>query len=425
MKLYFNILTSNILLILLFISFPKVIFAGVMINEIYPNPKDAEKEWIEVINTDSEPVNLSGWYFEDKAANIKKIESISSINKDEIKIIEGDVNSSGDGDGWFLNNTDEKIYLKDAGKNIIDEYSYSKTNEGWSFARIPDGKIWYETISVTKGESNGNTIPTPTSVSTPTSTPKPTTTTTPTSTSTPTPQPNNDYENISLTEIYPSPESGSNEWVEIYNGNDSEVNLDGWYIQDNAGTYKELNDFTIGGKSYAYFAFGSGYLNNVGDTVTLTNTEKKTKSSLPGAYPDLDSNQSWAKVGDGWCIAKPSKGEANNTCFNQEDESSPTPVPSSKLSATATPKSTAKVKTTPELEATDSANDLRQLPVLGVATNKETPEASIASDPTKQTSKLLLPIGIAGSGLMLLGGSLTALNKPELITGIIKTLLHR
>lgn len=426
MKLYFHLLTSKILLLLLFISSPKVIYAGVMINEIYPNPKDFEKEWIEIINTDSEPVNLSGWYFEDKAANIKKIESILSISKDEIIIIEGDLNSSGDGDGWFLNNNDERIYLKDASKNIIDEYSYSKTNEGWSFARIPDGKVWYETNSITKGESNGNTIPTPTSVSTPTSTSMPTTTTTPTSTTIPTPQQSNIYDNIYITEVYPNPNDTEKEWVELANGNSFNVDLNNWYLKDNSKTNKiELTDKFITDNSQIFIENnGNDILNNSDkDMVMLMNPNGSMVDFTP-EFAKIPRGKSWAKVGDNWCIAEPSQGKLNTSCLNDEDPELTTTTPTPKASVKPTPSKSPK----PELEneATDTAMSLRQAPVLGTFTSV-TPETSNSAKiiGKEQNSKLLLPLGIAGSGLMLLGGSLTVLNKPELIAGIIKTILHK
>ncbi|PIP52941.1 hypothetical protein COX08_03790 [Candidatus Beckwithbacteria bacterium CG23_combo_of_CG06-09_8_20_14_all_34_8] len=267
---------------------------------------------------------------------------------------------------------------------------------------------------------NADPTPTsaPTTVPSPTNTPKPTNTPTPIPTATNT----NDYENIKLSEIYASPESGENEWIEIYNENDFSVDLNSWYFQDNAGTYKELKDFSIGGKSYAYFAFGSGYLNNIGDSITLLNSDKQRKDILPATYPSLSKDQSWAKVGDDWCITVPSKGEANTQCQNQTTATiTPTNTPKPSTKASSTPKSSP--KETSESQILNDDSNSRQLPVLG---DQDTNiQASESGSTSKTSSKLLLPLGIAGSGLVLLGGSLTALTKPEIFASIIRMIINR
>jgi hypothetical protein len=57
----------------------------------------------------------------------------------------------------------------------------------------------------------------------------PTQNSSPTNTPIPTPI---SYQNIYLSEVYPNPQTGENEWVEIYNDNDFIVNLNNWYIDD-------------------------------------------------------------------------------------------------------------------------------------------------------------------------------------------------
>lgn len=288
------------------------------------------------------------------------------------------------------------------------------------FVKIDDKKnpLDSNSIEISLKEIEQTPTPLPTTTPTFTNTPKPSNSPTPIST-----PDTHDYNNIKLSEIYASPESGENEWVELYNDNDHSVDLNGWYIQDNAGTYKEIKDFSIGNKTYAYFAFGSGYLNNIGDTVTLLNSNKQIKDSLPAAYPNLNKDQSWARVGSDWCITSPSKGEVNNNCSN-ETTASTTPKPSIKSSAT--PK--ASQEPTEKNSSVDLDSNSRNLPVLGTADTANSKGNSTASSSGKiknTNSKILLPLGIAGSGLVLLGGSLTALTKPEIFANIIKIIVNR
>ncbi len=415
--------------LILFIIGSKVLFPAnvsaadnLVINEFSAN---TSPDWIELYNAGEEPVELSKYQLQDSTSSIFDFSVSTSLNAKSFFVAEVSKR---------LDQSEDtiKLIVKDTNA-VSEEVTYGPKgiaiapDETQSIAKDKDGNGNFILVSnPTKGSSNCSpSCPTPSPTASPTISP----TTTPQATNTPSPSPTNspssyyDYSNIILTEIYPSPESGGNEWVEIYNGNDSEANLNGWYIQDNAGAYKEIKDFKIGGKSYAYFAFGSGYLNNVGDTVTLLNHEKQEKSGLPAAYPVLTSSQSWSKVGDDWCMAAPTKGEANPSCLSEADTQNLKQSPTASAKNTATPKSSTKVS--PRPEASGSAQDLEKLPVLGAEDSRIDVTDEIEELEKKPLPKLLLPLGIASSGIMLLGGSLTALNKPELITAIIKYITRR
>ena len=143
---------------------------------------------------------------------------------------------------------------------------------------------------------------------------------------------------------------------------------------------------------------------------------------MPATYPSLSKDQSWAKVGDDWCITVPSKGEANTQCQNQTTATiTPTNTPKPSTKASSTPKSSP--KETSESQILNDDSNSRQLPVLG---DQDTNiQASESGSTSKTSSKLLLPLGIAGSGLVLLGGSLTALTKPEIFASIIRMIINR
>ncbi len=58
-----------ILLLLAFLTpqipkFHTVVYASVVINELYPKPSDEQSEWIELYNSGSESVSLNLWKLE-------------------------------------------------------------------------------------------------------------------------------------------------------------------------------------------------------------------------------------------------------------------------------------------------------------------------------------------------------------------------
>ena len=163
---------------------------GVVLNEILPNPEgdDAQGglqgEWIEVYNTGSTPVDLTGWYIKDVAGNIVTFSPSTTLNGQVIADIPGS------GNEWvvlfmsgaILNNTGDTVELYNAADELQDSYSYlDNTNEndadsdsnhtggagngnpagsetehqeGKSDARIPDGFGEWIDPEPTAGEPN-------------------------------------------------------------------------------------------------------------------------------------------------------------------------------------------------------------------------------------------------------------------------------
>lgn len=165
--------------------------------------------------------------------------------------------------------------------------------------------------------------PTPTATLTPIPTAVP-----PTATLTPTPtQPPSSYSNIYLSEFLAYPESG-NEWVELYNGNDSEANLSGWFIDDIAGGGKspKMISEKIGGKSYKRIFLDDFFLNNEGDDVRLLDGSQNEKDKK--SYSSSIKGKSWSKDSNGnWCETDPTPEAANPGCLTATITSVPTASP--------------------------------------------------------------------------------------------------
>lgn len=333
-----------LIIILFFFIFSSKIFAELRLNEIYPAPPSGEYEWVELYNDEDKIIDTSQYQVLDLAGNKLKISAYSALPFTFILATSSSV----------LNNNGDIVYLYKCPESIlIDTISYpSNIKNDLSFGRFPDGKENWALCPPTREASNLSCVITPTPTlnptitpyificptSTPTSTPSPSPTQTPTisqsptptisptSYSSPTPNPTPtptfalvSYQNIYLSEIYPNPQTGENEWVEIYNDNDFAVELINWYIDDveDSGASPKKFSLTIEPKSYAVIEFSSAIFNNDSDSVRLLDFEKKEKDSLE--YKDSQKGKSFGRISfetDEFCLQEPSKNQKNNPCLN-------------------------------------------------------------------------------------------------------------
>lgn len=174
---------AHLLLLFFFLLCPTSVFAGnIVLNEIFPNPVNESDEYIELFNTTSSEVSLSGWIVADK---VKTYTISGNIQANGFLVINKSIS------GLELNNSNEEITLKDSSNNLIDSFSYADTIEGRSWSRYPDGTGSFvnNTDTTSASQNSSAPTPTPTVTPTPTNTPTPTKTPTPTPTNKPTPTP--------------------------------------------------------------------------------------------------------------------------------------------------------------------------------------------------------------------------------------------
>ena len=135
------------------------------------------------------------------------------------------------------------------------------------------------------------------------------------------------------------PQSGDNEWVEIFNNNDYSVSLNNWFIDDieNSGSSPKNFSTDIPAKSYYIFNLSSSMFNNGGDSVRLLDNNKSSKDSFE--YFGGDQGKTFGRTSldnDNFCQQEPSNGTTNNPCINQEptitttiiNKINPTSIPS-------------------------------------------------------------------------------------------------
>lgn len=261
----------------------------VVLNEIHPQPT-AGADWIELYNQSSSEIDIGGWKLLDTATTtMKTMPAGTKIAPEGFLVVE--VSSR-------LNNGGDTIKLIDQTGIELDSFKYTSSSEDKSFFRIPDGSgAWFDNQNPTKGASNGAEAPKAT---------KPT------------------YPKISLSEIFPNPEKGGQEWVEVYNPNTKTVDLTGWKFVDAANHRKTLSGI-IATKSYKVFNYSSGWLNNTGDSVALFDPTGKQIEKV--SFGSLDKKVSFAKDGSGaWRLTTiPTPGSANKISGGSIDIASNTP----------------------------------------------------------------------------------------------------
>ena len=291
-RLFFGLLISFVIFILFFIFVPKTKAAvgdHIVINEIYSHvvsgdPND--KEWIELYNPTPNDFNLIGWTIKDGSTSFENLDSYVIEAKNYLVLIKGTDFS------FALNDGGDTLILKN-GVDVIDQLTYGNWSDnqdnqppapttGKSLSRIPNGfdsddnEKDFRILAPSKGTENFLPV----------------------------------YSNkIIINEIVPQPATGSvDEYIEIYNSGNGEIDLSGWQLDDAiggsspynipAGTkistggylvfYKSINDISLTGIS----------LNDSGDWARLIDPNGDVKSEV--SYSKSIRGQSYSKFSGGW-----------------------------------------------------------------------------------------------------------------------------
>ncbi|NCN06574.1 MAG: lamin tail domain-containing protein [Candidatus Pacebacteria bacterium] len=101
-------------------------------------------------------------------------------------------------------------------------------------------------------------------------------------------------QNIVVSELYPAPNAGENEWIELYNAASSAADLTDWTVFDTLSTPSLLHQFTdFILQPYEIFILNlsGSTLNNTGDTVVLSDPAATYSASL--SYSSSTKGLSW------------------------------------------------------------------------------------------------------------------------------------
>lgn len=302
---------------LLLFSLPVTVSAELKINEIYPSPESGD-EWVEIFNNSEQSIELKEYTLLDKSGKKLLFTTQEILPKQYVTATSDQV----------LNNSGDTVLLL-KGTLQVDIATYSATlSSTQSFSRCTsESDTWQVTNNISKNAINNPCVtPTPLILSpSPSSSPFPEST----SKSDTKPLPEGEFDNhvISISEALVYPESGQQEWVELYNNSDSEVALTDWYIDDipDGGSAPKEIIVTISPKSYAV-VFLSPLFNNSGDSVRLLNTEKALVDSF--TYTTSKKQYSWGVKTNSKdiCIQVPSPEKENNPCADIAPTGSPSPT---------------------------------------------------------------------------------------------------
>lgn len=325
-----------IILTIVFLFLPLPIYANsVVINEVLIEPQ----QQVELINPTNETIDISNWYLDDNGGTTFVTIPLNTILQPNSCVVFSE--------NFNLNKTSpDSIRLFDntgtpttQNNKLIDSYTYDKsTGANISFSRLQDGVGNFSSTTQSIGlyNSTGTSCifilsPTPT-VIVPTVTPSPVV---PTLSATPTITPGVTTNNIYITEFMPNPEENSGEWVELYNANNFQVQLDNWYIDDaeNAGSSPKVFTLTVPARSYGVVELSSSLFNNDADVVRLLDSQKNEHFTVD--YSDNLKGYSLGSILIGnntsFCIQESSKNAVNKSCKNTV-----TPLPTTGVTVTPT-----------------------------------------------------------------------------------------
>ena len=171
MNLKINFVVFALLLLVADVS------AGVLINEVYPNPVTSEYdgEFIELYNPGDEIIDLSNWTIENPA-NVQVLIPDKMVIQPNgyLLIADGGFKIGKDDAGWpdadieqemTLKNTDETIILKN-GSMIIDMIGWGNSTAEWTPLKTPKAGKSFERVNFSDTQNNsydfneGNPTPT-------------------------------------------------------------------------------------------------------------------------------------------------------------------------------------------------------------------------------------------------------------------------
>ncbi len=306
----------KIFLIIFCLFLPFVVQGAVIINEIAWMGTDISynDEWIELYNTSDNSINLDGWVLkaEDRTPEIALTGTISAKGfyllerTDDETVPEISVNLIYKG---ALGNKGEDLKLYDNSGNLIDEVDCS---DGWPAGDNKTKQTMERTDSTETGSPQGWQTS-----QNPGGTPKAENSSLPIQPAEDSPplaetqdeklpevgppaaEPVSYPTRVVFSEILPSPEGpdAENEWIEIFNQNNFEVDISGWKIKDKEGKIT-IYTFSAGTKISTL-----GYL-------VLERPE--TKITLNNSGEGLDFIYPNGEIGDSITFGKASVGQSYN-----------------------------------------------------------------------------------------------------------------
>lgn len=281
--------------VILFASFRSYVSAQensdkLTINEFLPNPEgtDTDLEWVEIFNPSDSELSVLGYSLKVNDKEIFKFEEESFILPRTYSVIKLAKSPLPNCSTQPCSVKFELI--KD--KTVIDAVNYTQTVNGKSWSKSKEG-IWVMDYELTPGVDNRKL---------------------------------EIIKTLQISEVYPTPESGQSEWVELLNYGDKDIDLTGWYLTDKTG--KSKLEGVIPASSYLVIEDFNISLNNSDESIGLHAPDEIKVDGF--AYQDTYKAASVIELGDKAVVsltATPGKENIYTPLVTIEEEVAPKPQP--------------------------------------------------------------------------------------------------
>lgn len=130
---------------------------------------------------------------------------------------------------------------------------------------------------------------------------------------------------LQISEAFPAPDSSKNEeeWIEIYNFGDYEINLKSWTLQDESSEVEVLEQKAIQPKEYLVISDLDFALNNASDSLKLSSPDGEERDLF--SYESSDKSKSFSRklegkiLGEEIFLTDPTPGQ-NNIIIEGDEE---------------------------------------------------------------------------------------------------------
>lgn len=109
---------------------------------------------------------------------------------------------------------------------------------------------------------------------------------------------------IHINEVEANPPGGDegNEWVELYNPNNFDINLKDWYVSTTHGATVKIRFVkgeVIPAKGYLIVSYSGQWIDNEDESLVLFDSQGRMVDSTPLLNDPYNDNRSWQRVPDG------------------------------------------------------------------------------------------------------------------------------
>ncbi len=300
---------------------PIVISEVVSSNTALDDAALGTADWIELFNPSDTDVSLAGYVLTDKADEYDSENVLPDMRIPANGYVIVFARSDADADTFCLpfglSKNGDSLYLLDPQGNLLEKLYIPALPENVSYARRADGSFGY------------CTAPTPASANTAEITDK-----RPQSAAGADEASNRSetvlYIDEVVTQDLPTGAFFGADWIELYNPNDRELSLSGFFLSDREDKPDKavLPDVTIPAEGYALIPCGTEdgldlRLSSAGETLWLYDPKLDLVDTV--AVPSLLAGQSWAKTKSGvfgYC-GKPTPGAANEDALIGAEQTLP------------------------------------------------------------------------------------------------------